>query len=336
MVEVENAVSLCLCAHLSLFLKTMKPTSIAIVVPVYNREKELVRTFASIVAQTYRPLHVVLVDNGSTDGSLALCRELKARYEGDDLEVTVTQEAKRGPSAARNRGLSCVQEEFVSFFDSDDTYIPEAIARYMQAFDSHPQADIVGCTVEMVPEEGRPYRAKAVFSNRVEPHLFHCTLGTQRYAVRTALVRAVGGWREEYMRWEDWELGLRLLLATDRVVWIERPPLVHIYLHADSITGYRYAPNSDDILQAIAHAHADVEQSNHPDKRRLHRLLLYKQMVVAGLCRREKSSRGPEIYHWTLDQVRGDSTLRWFLPLVYRYVSWGGRGSAILAERLLH
>ena len=164
-------------------------------VPVYNREKELVRTFASIVAQTYRPLHVVLVDNGSTDGSLALCRELKARYEGDDLEVTVTQVAKRGPSAARNRGLSCVREEFVSFFDSDDTYIPEAIARYMQAFDSHPQADIVGCTVEMVPEEGRPYRAKAVFSNRVEPHLFHCTLGTQRYAVRTALVRAVGGWR---------------------------------------------------------------------------------------------------------------------------------------------
>ena len=107
-----------------------------------------------------------------------------------------------------------------------------------------------------------------------------------------ALVRAVGGWREEYMRWEDWELGLRLLLATDRVVWIERPPLVHVYLHADSITGYRYAPNSDDILQAIAHAHADVEQSNHPDKRRLHRLLLYKQMVVAGLCRpREEPAR---------------------------------------------
>ncbi len=276
----------------------MKPTSIAIVVPVYNREKELVRTFASIVAQTYRPLHVVLVDNGSIDGSLALCRELKARYESDDFEVTVTQEAKRGPSAARNRGLSCVREEFVSFFDSDDTYVPEAIARYMiarymQVFDSHPQVDIVGCTVEMVPEAGSPYRAKAVFSNRVEPHLFHCTLGTQRYAVRTALVRAVGGWREEYMRWEDWELGLRLLLATDRVVWI-------------------------------------------PAKRRLHRLLLYKQMVVAGLCRREKSPRGPEIYHWTLDQVRDDSTLRWFLPLVYRYVSWGGRGSAILAERLLH
>ena len=213
----------------------MKQAKIAIVIPVYNREKELVRTFASIVAQTYRPLHVVLVDNGSTDGSLALCRELKARYGSDDFEVTVTEEAKRGPSAARNKGLSCVKEEFVSFFDSDDTYVPEAMSLYMQAFENNPSADIVGCTVEMVPEKGRPYVAKAVFSHRVEPHIFHSTLGTQRYMARTALVWAVGGWREEYMRWEDWELGLRLLLSTDRIVWIDRPPLVDIFLHAEDV-----------------------------------------------------------------------------------------------------
>ena len=314
----------------------MEPSKIAIVVPVYNREKELVRTFASIVAQTYRPLHVVLVDNGSTDRSLALCQELKARYESDDFAVTVAQEAKRGPSAARNRGLSCVEEEFVAFLDSDDTYVPEATARYMQTFEQHPSADIVGCTIRVWPEKGRPHVARAAFSRKVEPHLFHSTLGTVRYAVRTALVRAVGGWHEDYMRWEDWELGLRLLLATDRVVWIERPPLVNVYLHADSITGYRYTPNSDDILRAIAHAHDDVERSGYPNKRRLHRLLLYKQMVVAGLCHREKSVRGAEIYRLTMEQAGHDRTLRWFLPLVYRYVSYGGRGSAILAEWLLH
>ena len=314
----------------------MEPSKIAIVVPVYNREKELVRTFASIVAQTYRPLHVVLVDNGSTDRSLALCQELKARYESDDFAVTVAQEAKRGPSAARNKGLTYVEEEFVAFLDSDDTYVPEATARYMQTFEQHPSADIVGCTIRVWPETGRPHVARAAFSRKVEPHLFHSTLGTVRYAVRTALVRAVGGWHEDYMRWEDWELGLRLLLATDRVVWIERPPLVNVYLHADSITGYRYTPNSDDILRAIAHAHDDVERSGYPNKRRLHRLLLYKQMVVAGLCHREKSVRGAEIYRLTMEQAGHDRTLRWFLPLVYRYVSYGGRGSAVLAERLLH
>ena len=150
----------------------MKQAGIGIVIPVYNRERELRRTFDSVVAQTYRPIHVVLVDNGSTDGSLALCRELKGAYETDDFRITVVEEAKRGPSAARNRGLACVTEEFVAFLDSDDEYIPEAVSLYMQAFESNSSADIAGCTIRLVPEQGKPYSAKAVFSNRVEPHLF--------------------------------------------------------------------------------------------------------------------------------------------------------------------
>ena len=288
----------------------MKQAGIGIVIPVYNREQELRRTFDSVVAQTYRPIHVVLVDNGSTDGSLDLCRELKGAYETDDFRITVVEEAKRGPSAARNRGLACVTEEFVAFLDSDDEYIPEAVSLYMQAFESNSSADIAGCTIRLVPEQGKPYSAKAVFSNRVEPHLFHSTLGTVRYAVRTAVVRAVGG-------------------------WVQTPPLVNVYLHADSITGYRYVPNVPDILRAIAQAHEDVERSDSAQKARLHKLLLYKQMVVAGLCRKEKSPLGTEIYRSTMETAGKDRTMRWFLPMVYRYVSWGGRGSAILVNRLL-
>ena len=169
----------------------------------------------------------------------------------------------------------------------------------------------------------------------MEPHLFHSTLGTVRYAVRTAVVRAVGGWPEDYMRWEDWGLGIKLLLFTDRIVWVQTPPLVNVYLHADSITGYRYVPNVPDILRAIAQAHEDVERSDSAQKARLHKLLLYKQMVVAGLCRKEKSPLGTEIYRSTMETAGKDRTMRWFLPMVYRYVSWGGRGSAILVNRLL-
>ena len=220
----------------------MKQAGIGIVIPVYNREWELRRTFDSVVAQTYRPIHVVLVDNGSTDGSLALCRELKGAYETDDFRITVVEEAKRGPSAARNRGLACVTEEFVAFLDSDDEYIPEAVSLYMQAFESNPSADIAGCTIRLIPEQGKPYSAKAVFSNRVEPHLFHSTLGTVRYAVRATVLRAVGGWPEDYMRWEDWGLGIKLLLFTDRIVWVQTPPLVNVcprYFKSDCASSRR-------------------------------------------------------------------------------------------------
>ncbi len=309
---------------------------IGIVIPVYNREKVLRRTVESVWSQDYRPIHLVLVDNHSTDGSLALCHALKKEYEAPDFQVTVTEEHTPGPSAARNKGLACLTEEIVSFQDSDDEYTPGAIARYMEVFEQNPTADIVGATMLYVPEKGAPYLAKRDFSNRVEPHLFHCTLGTVRYAAKTELVRRVGGWHEDYRVWEDWNLGLRLLLTTSEVVWIKTPPQVRVHLHADSISGYRYAPHCSDILRAIAHAHANVDASTNPRKKRLHKLLIYKQMVVAGLCCKEKSPLGQEVYRQAMKEAGGDWVMRLFLPVVYRYVSWGGRGSAILADWLLH
>ena len=117
------------------------------------------------------------------------------------------------------------------------------------------------------------------------------------------------------MRWEDWDLGIKLLLFTDRIVWVQTPPLVNVYLHADSITGYRYVPNVPDILRAIAQAHEDVERSDSAQKARLHKLLLYKQMVVAGLCRKEKSPLGTEIYRSTMESAGKDRTMRWFLSI---------------------
>ncbi len=305
-------------------------------IPVYNREKELRRTVESVWSQDYRPIHLVLVDNRSTDGSLALCHTLKEQYEAPDFLITVTEENALGPSAARNKGLSCLTEDIVSFQDSDDEYTLGAIARYMEAFEQNPLVELVGGTVQMIPENGVPFIAKVDFSYRVEPHLFHCTLGTQRYAAKTELVRRVGGWHEDYRVWEDWNLGLRMLLATSRIVWIKTPPQVKIHLHADSLSGYRYAPHSQDILQAINRAHADVEASNHAHKNRLHKLLVYKQMVVAGLCQKEKSPQGDELYRKTMAEARGDLVMCCFLPLVYRYVSWGGRGSATIADWLLH
>ncbi len=308
---------------------------IGIVIPVYNREKVLRRTVESVWTQDYRPIHLVLVDNHSSDGSLALCHALKEVYDSPDFRVTVTEEHRPGPSAARNRGLSCLTEEVVSFQDSDDEYEPGAIRRYMEAFAQDPAIDIVGGTIRMLPEDRKPYIAKAVFSHRIEPHLFHCTLGTIRYAAKTSLVREVGGWHEEYRVWEDWNLGIRLLLAHPHIVWIKEPPQAKVHLHGDSLTGYCYAPNARDILRAIKRSHHDVSQSDYPNKMRLHKLLLYKQMVLAGLCRKEKSPLAREIYRETMIDTRGSVVMRCLFPLVYRYVSWGGRGSSIWADWLL-
>ncbi|MBR2378414.1 MAG: glycosyltransferase family 2 protein, partial [Bacteroidaceae bacterium] len=92
----------------------------SIVIPVYNRAVELPRTMASIVAQDYRPLRVILVDNNSTDNSLAVCHNMQQLYQEEQLRIEVVQQLQPGASAARNRGLELVDSRYMMFFDSDD------------------------------------------------------------------------------------------------------------------------------------------------------------------------------------------------------------------------
>lgn len=92
---------------------------ISVIVPVFNVEKYLKRCLDSILTQTYWNLEVLCIDDGSEDHSL----EILKFYEKKDSRVRVYTQARKGPSAARNRGLDEATGDFISFVDADD-YIP--------------------------------------------------------------------------------------------------------------------------------------------------------------------------------------------------------------------
>ena len=89
---------------------------ISIIVPVYNAEKTLRRCVRSLMGQTYRNLEIILVNDGSKDGSLGLCRE----FAGEDARIRVIDQPNGGVSSARNAGLDAATGKFVMFCDSDD------------------------------------------------------------------------------------------------------------------------------------------------------------------------------------------------------------------------
>lgn len=89
---------------------------LSIIVPVYNSEKYLDRCVASILAQDMADFQLLLVDDGSTDGSLALCQA----YAAQDGRVQVLHQDNRGQGAARNAGLAAAQGDYIAFADSDD------------------------------------------------------------------------------------------------------------------------------------------------------------------------------------------------------------------------
>ena len=93
---------------------------VSVIVPVYNRAAQLRRAVASAIAQTYRPLEILIVDDGSTDDTPRAIAELEARH----AEVRGIRQENGGPGAARETGRRAARGAFVQYLDSDDLMLP--------------------------------------------------------------------------------------------------------------------------------------------------------------------------------------------------------------------
>lgn len=101
---------------------------ISVILPVFNAEKYLSRCIESVLGQTHGDLEVILVDDGSTDGSGAICDSFSAR----DARVRTIHKQNEGVSAARNDGLEAAKGEFVAFCDNDDHMAPGMLERLLE------------------------------------------------------------------------------------------------------------------------------------------------------------------------------------------------------------
>ena len=287
---------------------------ITVIIPVYNREKLLPRTLASVVAQTYRPLHVVLVDNGSTDRSLAVLQEFCDKYAAPDFRVTVCEELNPGAPSARNAGLRRATSEWVMFFDSDDEMGARLVENYVSAIGKNPDADIVYTDMKIVDDTGRSMIKRSPRKGGIHflcGNIFHTYFSTQRYMVRRDVIETVGAWNTETFGWDDWELGIRLMLYTSRIVKAE----------------------SSEPQVIVHEAEKHVRASGRRDADILLNCLDYKKIVLASACRREGSMRGEQLFH---DVLRGIPSRKVKAVFVSGYwlASRGVRGTARVAERL--
>lgn len=122
---------------------------ISVIIPVYNVEAYLEQCVKSVLSQSYEALEVLLIDDGSTDGSGALCDQ----FAQADSRVRVIHQKNGGAAAAKNAGLRMAQGEFLSFLDSDD-YLEENAYRYMVDILEETGADAVQCGFRNVYVDG--------------------------------------------------------------------------------------------------------------------------------------------------------------------------------------
>jgi glycosyltransferase involved in cell wall biosynthesis len=119
--------------------------SISVIVPVFNVERYLRRCLDSITAQTFAEFEVVLVDDGSTDGSTDICREYVAR----DRRFRLIQQENSGVSSARNTGIEHAHGVFLGFIDGDDTIAPRMLEVLHGLITEH-EASMSVCSIENV------------------------------------------------------------------------------------------------------------------------------------------------------------------------------------------
>lgn len=203
--------------------------AISVIMPVHNRASVVGAAVASVLAQRFGDFELIVVDDGSTDGSADAVRAI-----GDPRLKLIALERNMGGNAARNAGICEAQAPLVTFLDSDDEYLPDRLGGTVDYFASHPGIDLLidACVKRWPAERGKRDRVRhnpvlagneAVLAALFDRRLFKATPGiTVR---REAAIRA-GLFDEGLRRRQDYDFILRVakvgtLATRDEPSWIK-------------------------------------------------------------------------------------------------------------------
>ena len=205
---------------------------ISVILPAYNREGTILRAVQSVLGQTYSDIELIVVDDGSTDGTGDIVTSIQ-----DPRMKLLRTVTNQGACAARNLGVAAARGDWVAFQDSDDAWYPGKLERQLQAASTW-GADVVFSAMRLVQENGKP--AGVVPEPSFPPGI--CTY--EKFLERSrASTQTIMGRRDCFLsepfdeampRMQDWDIILRL--ARRYKICYAGEVLVDTYLQSDSLT----------------------------------------------------------------------------------------------------
>lgn len=305
---------------------------LTVIISVLNREELLPRTLDSILRQTFKNFELIIVDNGSDDGTVRVIEKYLPKLKEAGIETRWMEERKRGISAARNKGLTAVGTEWVMFFDSDDEMEPWHLKSIHEELTARPATDLLWFDIKEVDEEGWTKVRSVDDADIMRGHILHATLGSARFAVSTELIRSLGGFDESILAWEDLELGVRLLCAAKSARKLNCEPGMRVYRHEDSITGSTFSSKNGDIEHAMDLCEDALRRSGRQEDTVW---VDVKRMVVAGHYAREgERGMSSRLSDKVLDRT-ARARNRIALGFVRDTVAYFGRGGCAIGKALV-
>lgn len=290
------------------------PPRFSVVVPLYNKQAHVGDTLASIAGQSHPPLEVIVVDDGSTDNSVAVVR--RANVPG----LRLIEQANAGAGAARNRGVSEASGEWIAFVDADDLWLPDHLATLASLVRAYPEADVVSAGYVRAT---RAAAAAAVAASARRPcaplglvdfYAEQERVCASTVAVRASTLRGCGGFTTRFPG-EDLELWTRLALDHSFAI---HPYVTGIYVQGtggamDSQLDANECAIDDPALETIDRALADEHHRHRwPALRTFRRHLLEAYSRGALFHGRTRLARA---YLAALVQQEGGS------PVLYRLLA---------------
>lgn len=263
---------------------------ISVLVPVYNVEKYLGRCLDSILAQTYTDYEVVLVDDGSTDQSGALCDAYAAEHDC----IRVIHQENAGLAQVRNVSVAAARGEYITFVDSDDAIEPQLLETLMNDL-QETGADISICSWSEVSDDG--IRSELTWDHKEKGF----QVWTTEQAVRTLLYQKGidnNTWGKLYKRavlqdivfpagrvYEDIAVAYQIFLKAKRVCY--RPEALYLYTcNTSGISQSKFTPKRMDLIDMVEGMYADVEKRFpdylSPARSRMLRAYLHVYLQIPG------------------------------------------------------
>jgi glycosyltransferase involved in cell wall biosynthesis len=307
----------------SMIASSLTPSSlVSTIIPVYNRPELVTAAVESVLHQSHSNLEVLLVNDGSTDGTAAVLESLRRQ---DPRRIRVIHQANAGPGAARERGRLQARGAYIQYLDSDDWLLPHKFRDQIAALEAHPECAIAYGTSIVVDGAGQLLANPSRQTAQSHDQLFPALLVDRWWHTHTPLFRrwisdAAGAWPP--FRPEDWDLEARMGALGAR--------LIHC---GSEVSVQRDHASAERVSRGPAHAYLRDEAQFLPR--------LYACALLAGV-----RPQAPELDHlarWCFmrardfhglgEQQQGDQLLR-LSDLIWEGRAWKCQTYAALRRAL--
>jgi glycosyltransferase involved in cell wall biosynthesis len=264
----------------------------SVIVPTFNRRAMVCEAIASVFAQTEKDFQLIVVDDGSSDGTWDRLQAIASAFAGKAEAMCIERTAQVGPAGARNHGIAMARGQYTAFLDSDDLWAPRKVARQVEFMRTR------ACEISQTQE------AWFRDASRVNPRLRHrkkagdifaeslrtCLISPSAVMIETRLLKESGGFDSRMRACEDYDLWLRLLVD-HKVDLLDEELVTRRAGHCDQLSATTPAPDRFRILalaKLIAGGRLSDEQRGETLK------VLAEKCVVygAGLRKRGRTTQG--------------------------------------------